>query len=203
MTRTDTTLWELMIWAYQKQLVRRGGRGVSLASVWSTTGLALRAMELGATVQGSGSGASATPEDALTVAAVVDSLAQADRRLIVEHAELGAPPDWDPRLPAFRAVPVLKNGSGALRMVYGRASRSSEPIACRIDYVGFDDARAESVRREARAMYDQLHGALVRVWPVLAVETALTHWRVTRLGLPARPWRKSRLTSGKKLDRAV
>lgn len=184
--RTDTTLWRLLVWAYRDQLVRRSGRDVVLTSSNSSTGLACGAMRTGIVASGGSPLTAAVPEDALTVEAVAGQLTRADYRLLVQAAESGAPPDWNPKLPPPGCRPRRRD-NGKIAMLYRRPHKRDEPYASLVEFP-FGEAWAAGRRAEARALYHAFHTALVRLYPVLGAERALLRWRVAGLGLPAWPW---------------
>jgi hypothetical protein len=188
--RTPITMWELLVWAYKRQMVHyepETADGPVMAS--GAPGLASLALLglAGGDDRWSVSAAGTTAhEDAHLVHSRVCLLAPADRELIISTAARGRPPIWDPPIPAFRVVPVRRGGTGGIRMIYGKSHR---PIACLIDYEGVPDAEAVAIREAARATYARWWRLLRRVRLSLTLSAIpLARWRHAGIGAEREPW---------------
>jgi hypothetical protein len=191
--RTPITMWELLIWAYKRQMVRyevdrheaewrTGFR--SKSPTWRLGA----ALALGGHGRGSINGAGTTAhEDAHIVHAHVMQLEPANRDLIIRTAERGSPPDPNPVLPPCRVVPVRKGGTGSIRMLYGKSGR---PIACLIDYEGIPDHEARQIRKAACLIYSQWWDAM-RLLHLTMLTQSLTRWKVERMGVDRDPCPRS------------
>jgi hypothetical protein len=189
-TRTPITTWELLVWAYKRQMVHyepETADGPVMAS--GAPGLASLALLGLASGDGrwSVSAAGTTAhEDAHLVHSRVCLLAPADRDLIIGTAACGQPPVWDPDIPPYRVVPVRRGGTGGIRMIYGKSHR---PIACMIDYEGVPDAEAVAIREAARATYAHWWRLLRRVRLSLTLSAIpLARWRLAEIGVAREPW---------------
>jgi hypothetical protein len=125
-------------------------------------------------------------EDALTVHDYVMRLTTIERQLIIVSAELGTPPEWNPKIPPVKVVPVLR-GNGKPKMLY--PPRRNEPIACLIAYEGVMPQQAEALRERSRAAYRACHSALLILAEALTSLDELTRWRVAEAGAAREPWR--------------
>jgi hypothetical protein len=190
-TRTPITMWELLVWAYKRQMVHYEpdvADGPSMAS--QAAGLASLAL-LGLCSRGDegwsiNAAGTTAHKDAHIVHDRVCLLAPADRDLIIGTAARGKPPVWDPDIPAHRVVPVRRGGTGRIRMLYGTSNR---PIACMIDYEGVPEAEAVAIRLVARQTYAQWWRLLRRLRLSLTLSaTHLTRWRLVDIGAQSEPW---------------
>lgn len=180
-SRTPITMWELLVWAYKRQMVRyevdrhepewrTGFRSTS--ATWRLGS----AMAQGGGARGSINGAGTTAHpDAHLVHAHVMRLEPADRDLIIATAERGTPPDPNPVLPALRVVPVRKGGTGAPRMLYGKSGR---PVACLIDYEGIPEQEARRIGQVARDTYARWRQAVLLLGCAILRQNSLSRWRV-------------------------
>lgn len=180
-SRTPITMWELLVWAYKRQMVRyevdrhepewrTGFRSTS--ATWRLGS----AMAEGGGARGSINGAGTTAHpDAHLVHAHVMRLEPADRDLIITTAERGTSPDPNPVLPALRVVPVRKGGTGGLRMLYGKSGR---PVACLIDYEGIPEQEARQIEEVARETYSRWRKAVSRLRLEVETRNALHRWQV-------------------------
>jgi hypothetical protein len=177
-------MWQLLIWAYRKQMVQyetdrhREWRPGSFADELLGFG---RGSSPRATINGAGSSAH---DDAHIVHAHVMRLRPKAGDLIVAHAARGSPPDWNPRLPPCRIVP-MRRGGGAIRMLWRRGNA----VGCLIDYEGIPEGEAERIRQRARDAYTDWWQALRQVRLTMVHEHRLTLWRVSGLGADDEPWR--------------
>jgi hypothetical protein len=186
-------MWELIVWAYRRQMVQyevEGDDGPGMpqqaASFLSLIKLGLfetRRSE-GWSINAAGTMAH---EDAHEVHARVQALGDPDHRaLIVGTGAAGSPPVWNPKIPPLRVVPVWKAGGSRLEMFY--AEKGHRPLGCMIDYEGFTEEEARSIRQSAIESY-QLWWRLLRVLRVGFIgDSSLTRWKVTGIGAAAEPW---------------
>jgi hypothetical protein len=190
-TRAPITMWELLVWAYKRQMVHYepetvDGPGMALQAA----GLASLAL-LGLCSRGDerwsiNAAGTTAHEDAHIVHERVCLLAAPDRDLIIGTAARGRPPVWDPAIPVHRVVPVRRGGTGRIRMLYGTSNR---PIACMIDYEGVPETEAAAMRSAGRATYAQWWRLLRRLRLSLTLSAApLSRWRLADIGAQREPW---------------
>jgi hypothetical protein len=178
-SRIPITMWELLVWTYQRQKVHKsGGRDWSLG-YGGGTGAALARLARGLPRAPIAMAAPLPHEDALTVHDYVMRLTAIERQLIIVSAELGTPPEWSPKIPPVKVVPVLR-GNGKPKMLY--PPRRNEPIACLIGYEGVMPRQAEALRERSRAAYRAWHSALLILAEALTSLDELTRWRVAEAG---------------------
>ena len=180
--RTTITMWELLIWAYKRQMARyevdrhepEWQTGFASRSATWRTGMALSHGGHGrGTINGAGTTAH---EDAHIVHTHVMRLEPADRDLIIRTAERGTPPNPNPILPPHRVVPVRKGGTGGIRMLYGKSGR---PVACLIDYEGIPEHEARQIRQAAHDTCSQWARALQYLCREMLTRNIFKRWRVT------------------------
>jgi hypothetical protein len=189
-TRTPITMWELLVWAYKRQMVHyepETADGPVMAS--GAPGLASLALLglAGGDGRWSVSAAGTTAhDDAHLVHGRVCLLTPADRDLIIDTAATGRPPVWNPEIPPHRVVPVRRGGTGGIRMIYGKSHR---PIACMIDYEGVPLEEVAAIREAARDEYTHWWRLLRRVRLSITLSmTPLTRWRLAEIGAQREPW---------------
>jgi len=202
--RTPTTMWQLLVWAYKRELVRvadgRVGAGVA-GGDWprgygggSVTGAVCRMMETGLLgnghsgarrVMGGGAPGFKVHADAEWVHGLVKTLDRDELWLVVKTAEAGEPPEWNPEVEMAWVEPVLKaNGRPAMIV----DPKSKRPIACRIKLHGVTREEAARIQLEARDRYRKWYRLLWAMRDVLVQEDALTRWSVTGIGAERWPW---------------
>ena len=191
--RAPITMWELLIWAYKRQMVRyevdrhepewrTGFRSTS--PTWALGA----ALAHGGHSRGSINAAGTTAHaDAHIVHSHVMQLDPADRDLIIRTAERGLPPDPNPILPPCRVVPVRKGGTGSIRMLYGKSGR---PIACLIDCQGVPEHEARALRQVARETYLRWWRALRSLRREMLTRNGLARWQVAGMGADQEPPQK-------------
>lgn len=190
--RTPITMWELLIWAYKREMVHyepdhhigpqmplQAANFASLAANGQFRGCYYESWSI------NGAGTTAH-EDAHTVHSAVLALGHRRADLVVKAAAAGSVPDWCPKLPAYRIVPVRKGGSGSPRHIYGKNGR---PIACMIDYEGIPDHEIARIHQAARESYSLWWAALrdLRLGFVMK-SAALKRWKITKTGALREPW---------------
>jgi hypothetical protein len=202
-TRSPVPLWELLTWAYRRQMVRYAclegyGPAGHARGGYDRVGEVLR---IGATIRTTGHGAPRydVHEDAIVVHDWVLRLAPRERDLVMRTAEAGAPPDWNPRLPPCRVVPLLKgawtfdNFKGpdglakphALRRIVDK--RGKWKASC-IAYEGVGEAQKQARVALARRDYDLWHTALRVLRDAMVTQDDLKRWRITGVGAERTPW---------------
>lgn len=197
--RRTITAWRLALWVWldcRARHVARMEAHAPLVPEWrrvTTDGTAaiMRQAELGCRPDRSRSPAdhdwqgATEPERLPADAAAVHAWAEAGRRpWLVQCAERGAPPDWDPG--PLAAVPVLRGGRPEVvtaTVRYGRPARALVAVQyCPIDYSGTLEDHAD-----AQGLYADLIAdleALAAAAPTLG----LVAHRVVTIGLPRAPW---------------
>jgi hypothetical protein len=192
MARTPITMWELLVWAYKRQMVQYevdraegpdGYLGQSSSAFAAEHGgvRGVNASERGC-INGAGTTAH---EDAHVVHGYVRLLKRSVCELVIRTSAKGVPPVWNPSLPPCRVVPVRRGGGGAIRLIYGKSNR---PIACMIGYEGFPESEARRIREAAHESYAVWWMAVRALRTDLWGETRLTRWKVTQTGAPREPW---------------
>ncbi len=181
------TMWDLAIWTYQAQKAHRdsgrvGGVGYSANS---STGVVLDRLRLGCTVQGGG-GMSRTycDDDALAVHELVLRLRSGERALLIRTATLAQEPCWQPRIPAYRAMPV-KGRKGKPKGIY---DAHGNLIGHELAFDGFSPSRAAAVTAHAREVYRAWYTALAVLRDALSALGELRRWVVAGVGAEPAPW---------------
>ena len=197
--RRVTTMWDFVQWAYQRELVRFSWVGGDdrreremLASPISQTGIVCRILELGATIHGGGvtvHGRYEAHPDAEAVHAVVAAWPRRDFWRLVDAAESGRLPVWNPALPPARYAPVLRRG----RPDVVGCPQGRRGLYCPIVQVGYTREEAALARAEARAEYARLVDGLRDAAEALSQDGALKRWRIKGLGVDVRPWDAARM----------
>lgn len=191
-TRTPTTMWALLVWAYRQQQVRYAGRAPQFDNPdWrpaSQTAAVMSALANGIAGRGAGWAINGRPSahaDADMVHDLVARLATGPQWRMIRAGESGEPVVWAPELPAWRLVPVLgKNG----RPRHLLCPVTRRPIACLAQQVGVpESARAMAVSR-ARLDYLAWCSDLADIRDALVDRDELTRWSVGMIGLPVAPW---------------
>ncbi|WP_125461895.1 MULTISPECIES: hypothetical protein [Rhodomicrobium] len=181
-------MWELLVWAYKRQMVRYE---VDRATIYRGNGNTLFRELLDARtgyseprgcIVGAGTTAHA---DAHVVHAHVQRLSAGQRDIIIATAEIGQPPEWDPAIPPLRVIPLRKRGSGAIVRIW---SKSGNAIGCAITYDGVPPQAAREIRENARKLYDRWWRALRYLRGRMWTEERLSRWKVGRTGAVWQPW---------------
>lgn len=196
--KTPTTTWDLLKWAYARQQVRYSGGNSDSGNFYGGVDSALSAaniLALGATIQTSGSGHGALcHDDALTVDQAVRALCKRsdDFWLMVNAAEGDALPDWDPPTPDIRFAPVLK-GNGKPDTFYPDPKRH-DISACMVRQLGMSESEKARWRTKAHRQYARFTVLLASLTDTFqARPNDLTAWQITAIGIPRRPWSRTRL----------
>ena len=192
------SLWELMLWAYQREMVRfsAGDLAKSVHAAQSSMAWAMAAL-----LEGRRSGgehnhdfAPCAHEDALLVHVetlrLVEAAPPGERwaafELLVRNAERGTLPCWDPDLEgAFKMVGVFKP-NGKPHMI---TDQDRHAIACLIVQEGVSEEEKQVIRTKARAAYAKWWAMMAEI--SLAIHrhpTGLTRWRLNGIGAPRLPW---------------
>lgn len=185
--KTPITLWALTVWTYQRQKPHKAseGRIGPARSSLSQTGAVLRHVwSCGASSGACGVSRTYCDDDALAVHDQVLRLDRTERHLVIAAGETGLPPDWAPRLPPFRAMPVKGRKGRLYRGIY---DRHGNEIGCEIAYDGFAPARAAVCLAQAREAYALWHAALTGLHAALSGGT-LGRWLLGEVGVPRAPW---------------
>lgn len=216
--REPIGLWDLMLWAYGREMVRATCGTDFKPAGWTASDHSSLAWAIAAASSGSliggGEGNAWAPacchDDALAVhGAVLKVIVGIDRgledsparreafQLLIKHAELGSAPTWDPETPAPRCLPVLRP-NGKPKCMRGETGRyRGHAIACLVRYEGYSDAAAAALRREARARYARWIALLDQVIHMLLPDHGrLIRWRLTGLGVERSPWISSSSARG-------
>lgn len=186
-TRTPISLWELLVWAYARQLVRyeRCDGPVGAGRSRSATGRICDDLAAGAVIRGSsGPVASRAHVDAIVVHEWVMRLPPDERYLLIDTAERRAPPDWNPRFSDVVVRPVLRP-NGEVKTLKDKRGKA---IASLIEFEGVGDAeRAERLRR-ARECYTKWWRVLKVLRDAMLAVDDLTRWRITGIGAEEAPF---------------
>lgn len=189
--RQTTTMWQLLVWSYKRELVRiLSGRTWEphAASGGSNTSAVCRVLETGILRSGPVARITRVPvhADAEWVHGLVSALDRDEFWLVVKSAEAAAPPDWNPDIEPARVVPMLRaNGRPRMIVIDGRA------VACRIETVGVPSDEADAMRESARERYAQWVRLLMAMRDKLIEDDGLTRWRIGGIGVEPAPWIKS------------
>lgn len=206
--REPIGLWDLMLWAYNAEMVRYTcGSDFRPAGVsQSTMAWAMSAGADGVRYDGPDPDLDFAPcahEDALGVHGhvlrVIDAQEKgAPRReafeLLILHTEAEAPPTWRLPEPQWKVVPVRRE-KGKIQHFYGTRH---EPLGCLVDCIGLvpgfdiqvrDMAEWREVVDRARVRYRRWHTLLGEVLHSMGPEQrCLTRWRVAGIGAEPVPW---------------
>ena len=193
--RQPTTMWQLLIWTYQRQKAHLGetdAPGGHRLGV-SPTAVVVQRLLLGASIDGgrsfmpSGAAGAACAADALEVHGYVLELGSHARGLI-ETASVGQAPDWQPFYPPARVSGVwrMKKGQRAPVMLY---DENRHPLnACKIEITGFAPDRARRWIEHHREIYTRWWAALSVLHDWLAEWQPLKRWLVSGIGAEPNPW---------------
>lgn len=214
--RQPIGIWQLMLWAYGKEMVRFtcGTNFRLIGPEHSSMAWAMAAGQAGAVGSGCDTGLSANPcchDDALLVHGVVLDVIAAERNagindngeagrqafeLLVKQAEAAASPTWDVPAPVWRVVPVRRKNGKVKHLFNAR----NVAYACEVTCVGeiaalgllvhsHDDYRRIVDAAEAR--YSQWVRLLHRVIHMLMPNhERLKRWRLNGLGVEPVPWER-------------
>lgn len=188
MSKTEITMWKLLIWTYRQQMVQyEVDRAHEHHAVGSMLGDFIGIGSQGRYAdRGCINGAGTTAHsDAHVVHAYVSDLRWSDAYLLIQTASKAEQPQWDPAIPEFRVVPSRKGGTGSIRMIW---SKSRNAIGCWIDYEGVPKEEADGIRDAARQTYSRWWEALRMLRQTFVIYDCLTRWTVTRTGVPRQPW---------------
>jgi hypothetical protein len=185
--RTPITMWALAVWTYQRQKAHLdGGRigGIGYGAV-SQTAAALERVRLGGTsAKRHGVSRTYADDDALTVHEMVLRMTADEQALVIGTAEAARAPDWSPRIPALRVVP-LKGRKNKPKGIY---DRHGHLIGHEIGYAGFLPERAAAVIAFARESHMRWYEALHILQEALAATKELKRWLITGIGVERKPW---------------
>jgi hypothetical protein len=194
--RQPTTMWQLLIWAYQRQKAHLGEADVPTGNRQdlSPTAVVVQRLLLGASIDNGGHGfgpsggsGRACDADALELHGCVLKLGKHARRLI-ETASVGQAPDWQPFYPPARVSPVwrMKRGQRVSVMLY---DENRNPInACKIEITGFAPDRARRWIEHHRKIYTKWWAALTVLHDWLAERQPLKRWLIRGVGAEPNPW---------------
>lgn len=187
--REAVTVWGLLVWAYKRELVRlMMGRVADVGGAGgSNTSAVCRVLESGIVGSGPLARIASFPvhADAEWLHGLVQRLDRDEFWMIVNTAERGEPPQWEPHIEPWRAEPVLR-ANGKPRMIVDPVSR--RPVACMLRWHGHSTAEAAAMTDKAREAYRVWFGALWSLREKILEEDALTRWRITGLGAEPAPW---------------
>jgi hypothetical protein len=181
-------MWALAVWVYRRQKAHLDSGRIGAAGFGpvSQTAAVIERLRLGCpSTKRNAVSRTHVDDDAITVHEMVLRMQAHERALIVDHAVLGSPPDWDLRLPPVQVVPVLR-GNGKPKMLY--PPRRHEPIACLIDYKGVLPQQAMGLRDRARQRYSDWYAALAILMDALARLGELMRWNLIGVGPRREPW---------------
>ncbi|MEM7619780.1 MAG: hypothetical protein AAF228_04850 [Pseudomonadota bacterium] len=190
--RTDTTTWNLLQWAYGRQKVRYAGCGGYYSPAHlgygktSITAVVCKRLELGDIDRGNlSNGTPSAHPDAEHIHDIISHFRSKHYWMLVNAAEVSAPPQWDIDPPEGKLKPVLKK-NGKPKMIVCPVKK--RPIACRIEFVGYSDAEREKMILNARAAYETWWSLLSHLTKVLRYNQPLKHWKITGIGAKRQPW---------------
>lgn len=210
--RKPIGMWPLLVWAFQRELVRYScgslfrPRRVSQSSMaWAMA--AGEAGERGGAEEMDYDFAPCCHADALEVYSavllVLDNAIDGEARrrgfqLLIKHPEAGTVPTWHVPPPQWKVRPVL-NQKGKVRHLYGRRN---EPIACEVDCVGVIDALGlvvrcyedfERIRDGAVQRYAEWCALMAEVMHMLGEGSpSLKRFSINGLGVDEAPWEAAR-----------
>jgi hypothetical protein len=194
--RQPTTMWQLLIWAYQRQKAHLGEGDASTGNRpgLSPTAVVVQRLLLGASIDGGRrhgphtGGGSVCDADALEVHGYVLQLGKHARQ-VIETASGGHVPDWQPFYPPARVSPVwrMKKGQRVPVMLY---DENRNPLnACKIEITGFAPDRARRWIEHHRDIYTRWWAALTVLHGKLAARQPLQRWLIGGVGAEPTPWR--------------
>jgi hypothetical protein len=186
-------MWELLVWAYQREMVRFAGAAAAGYSLdWrdvSATGSVQAALEMGIAGRGGDGWASggrpSAHADADTVHHHVSRLDTAEQWSLIRAAEAGQAPDWAPDAPPLRVKPVL-TARGKPKTILCPVARV--PVACLIRLEGVSAEERESYRAKARLAYLDWWLRLRWLRDALVADDVLRRWQITGIGVEMEPW---------------
>ena len=193
--RQPTTMWQLLIWTYQRQKAHLGetdAPGGNRASL-SPTAVVVQRLLLGASIDGGrsfapyGGNSQVCDADALGVHGCVLQLGKHARQ-VIETASLGQAPDWQPFYPPARVSAVwrVKKGQRTPVMLY---DENRHPLnACKIEITGFAPDRARQWIEHHRDIYINWWAALSVMHDWLAERQPLKRWLIRGVGAKPNPW---------------
>lgn len=189
--RQSTTMRELLVWAYKRQMVRICEGTIyddhDIGVGGSNTSAVCRVLATG--IVGSGPVARITRvpvhADAEWVHGLVRSLDRDEFWLVVRAAEADDVPDWNPDIAPLRVVPILK-ANGKPRMIVCPIEKRA--VACRIDVRGVPADEAEAIRAAAKDRYAHWYRLLWAIREKINEEDTLSRWKVTGIGAELEPW---------------
>ena len=182
----------LLIWSYANEKVR-----FSRPAAWSpkqggahsNADSVRRTLSLGAVIPGHGHNSrAACHDDADLVHSYVLQLVTDDYWLIVNAAEAGCAPDWNPDIELGQMEPVLTS-DGKIKMLRDR--KSCRPIACLGRFVGLTPSQRQLLLDDAREKYARWWHLLWMLRETISAEDRLTRWQVTGVGAEREPWTQS------------
>ena len=193
--RQPTTMWQLLIWTYQRQKAHLGetdAPGGNRASL-SPTAVVVQRLLLGASIDGGrsfapyGGNSQVCDADALGVHGCVLQLGKHACQ-VIETASLGQAPDWQPFYPPARVSAVwrVKKGQRTPVMLY---DENRHPLnACKIEITGFAPDRARQWIEHHRDIYINWWAALSVMHDWLAERQPLKRWLIRGVGAKPNPW---------------
>jgi hypothetical protein len=194
--RQPTTMWQLLIWAYQRQKAHLGEGDAPAGNRpgLSPTAVVVQRLLLGASIDGGGRGfglaggvGGACDADALEVHGCVIQLGKHARRLI-ETASMGQAPDWQPFYPPARVSGVWRMRKGQMKPVMLYDENRNPLNACKIEITGFAPDRARRWIEHHREIYIKWWAALSVLHDWLAERQPLKRWLIRGVGAEPNPW---------------
>jgi hypothetical protein len=195
--RQPTTMWNLLVWAYRRQMVQyETDRHMEHRAGYLLDDI--MASQSGYAERGCINGAGTTAhDDAHVVHAHVMGLRPRAQDLLIHSASRAAPPNWNPPIPPLKITPLWKGPPGRVERVNGvltvlgsvyRLWRKGNPVGHLIAYEGVPEDEAERIRQRARDAYTDWWQALRQVRLTMVHEHRLSLWRVSEMGAVDEPW---------------
>lgn len=194
-SRRETTLWQLLIWAFKTECVlavvgQDDWRFISRCG--DSAAMICDALALGHHIPGpTVTGGLDVHEDALLVYnAIRQGFGGPDAWVLMDAGRRGEAPKWRPNLPDVRVRPVMDTSRKKPKPeVWYRDTRYRQGFFCPIIYTGFTDEEKVEERARAKARYVHFIDLMKRLHAdMVAAGALLSRWHVLSLGVVEEPW---------------
>ena len=198
-SRRETTLWDLLVWAFKTECVLAvvGQDDVRFISRCGDSARTIcEALQLGHHIPGPVvTGGLEVHEDALLVYNVIkEGFTGPDAWVLMDAARRGEPPTWSPELLDVKVRPVMDTSRRKPKPeVWYRDTRYRQGFFCPIIYTGYTEEEKIEQRRLAQAGYDRFVGLMRYLLGDMktGVGARLSRWHVSGLGIAEKPWAAS------------